>query len=477
MFHRFAALAFICFIVSHACAQPDAVPGQPVVRYDGHRVVTITLRDMRDLRTLEAIGIDPFVCELRQDQPNDFRVPPDRYQALLASGIPHVVRVENLQAAIDAESARLNGPQPRSASWFDDYKNLAAVETYMTELAALRPDLVTEINLGDSLQGRPIRGLRIANDEVDIGRCKPAIFLNSVQHAREWITVMNNMFVADHLVRNYETDAYVRDLVDNADFYIVPVVNPDGYVYTWTTNRFWRKNRRPISASVFGVDLNRNWGYKWGITLPGGAGGTASTDSDVYWGTAPFSEPETQRIRDFVLAHPEIKAHNDIHSSGQLLLWSWGWSPSPSQHHPEWSAIGQEMRNLIRAVHTRVYTPGPIYTTIYPVSGSSVDWFYGTLGVLSMSYELRGPGFDPHPNQILPCAQETLPATLYQAEAMIERYQFVADWNRDCIHDIQDFLEFIADFDQQSSRCDLTGDDLLDILDLLEFFQLFSEGR
>lgn len=470
-------LLLTVLLVGSSHAQPDAIPGQPVVRYDGHRVVSVTLRDLRDLRTLEAIGIEPFVCELRRDQPNDFLAPPDRMEALRASGIPFTVVVEDLQSRIDAEIARLNGPQPRNASWFDEYKNLAAVEAYMAELAVLRPDLVTEIDLGNSLEGRPIRALRIANDAVDLGRCKPAILLNSVQHAREWITVMNSMFVADHLVRNYATDAYVRHLVDNADFYIVPVVNPDGYVYTWTTNRFWRKNRRVNAGGSMGVDLNRNWGYQWGITVPGGAGGNSNGSSEVYWGTGPFSEPETQRLRDFVQSHPEIKAHNDIHSYGQLILWTWGWTPSPAQHQSEWNAIGLEMKSIIHAIHNKTYTIGSIYSTIYPVSGSSVDWFYGTLGALSMTYELRGPGFDPPRTEILPCAQETLPATLYKAEAMIERYQFVADWNRDCIHDILDFLDFFADFGDHAPRCDLNADGELDILDLLDFFQLFSEGR
>lgn len=459
-------------------AQPDARPGEPVVRYDGYRVVSIVIRDFRDVRTLESIGIEPFGCEVRHDQANDFLVPPDRFDALVATGMPHVVTIHDLQPLIDAERARLSAPIARDASWFQDYKNLSAVEDYMDELAALRPDLVTQIDLGISLEGRPIKGLRISNDAVDLGRCKPAILLNSIQHAREWITVMNAMFVADHLVRNYDDDAYVRFLTDNAVFYIVPVMNPDGYVHTWTVNRFWRKNRRPNPGGSFGVDLNRNWGYQWGLSLPGGAGGSPFGSSDVYWGTGPFSEPETQRVRDFVLTHPEIKAHNDIHSYGQMILWSWGWSPTPIFNAPEWNDIGQEMNARINAVHGKTYTYGPIYTVIYPVSGSSVDWFYGTRsGILSMSYELRGPNFAPPPSEILLCAQEILPATHFQAEAMIDRYRFIADWNRDCSHDIVDLLDFIADFDAQDPRCDLVPDGDLDILDILEFIQLFSEAR
>lgn len=475
---RYAIAALITtFLASVVLAQPDAAPDANVVRYDGYRVARLTVRDLRDLRTLESLGIETLACEIPLDAPVDFLVPPDRYDVFLASGIPHEVVVENLQTIVDAERIRLSGPQPRGASWFDDYKNLAAIEAYITELAALRPDLVTEINLGNSIEGRPIRGLRISNDAVDLGRCKPAILLNSVQHAREWISVMTNMYVADQLVREYDSDAFIQYLVDNAEFFIIPVVNPDGYQYTWTTQRFWRKNRRPNGGPSFGVDLNRNWGYQWGVTVPGGGGGNASPDSDVYWGTAPFSEPETQRMRDFILANPQIKAHNDIHSYGQLILWSWGWSPSPVQHQAEWNQIGTEMSSLIRAVHGRNFNVGPIYTSIYPVSGGSVDWLYGARGILSMSYELRGGGFAPPAAEIILSAEETLPATLHQAASMIDRFQFIADWNRDCIHDVLDVLDFVSDFDARETRCDLNADAEIDILDFLEFLQLYSEGR
>lgn len=470
-------LACALIVGLRAQAQPDAIPGEPVVRYDGHRVVTVTPRGVQDLRALGGIGIEPFVCEVPREGPCEFLVPPDRLDALVASGIPFTVVVENLQQVVDAERARLRGPQARTATWFDDYKNLDAVEAYMAELAALRPDLVTLLDLGTTIEGRSIRAMRIANDTVDVGHCKPAMLLNSVQHAREWITVMNTMYVADQLVRNHGTDPYLTQLVDNADFLIVPVANPDGYVYTWTTERYWRKNRRHNSGDSYGVDLNRNWGVAWGTPLPSGAAGTSVPSSDVYWGTGPFSEPETQRLRDFTLAHPEIKSHNDVHSYGQLILWSWGWSPQPCPQHAEWTALANAMRDLIRIPYNRIYRPGPIYTNIYPVAGGSVDWFYGELGILSMSYELRGGSFSPPRTDILPCAIETFPATCLQAEAMIDRYQFITDWNHDCIHDILDVLEFISDFDAADPSVDLNPDGEIDILDVLEFVQLFSERR
>jgi len=89
-------------------------------------------------------------------------------------------------------------------------------------------------------------------------------------------------------------------LVENSekletDYYIMPVVNADGYEYTFTVDRLWRKNRRKAGyAGCSGVDLNRNFGYKWG-----GKGTSKDICKDTYAGSKPFSEPESDAIRNF----------------------------------------------------------------------------------------------------------------------------------------------------------------------------------
>ena len=114
---------------------------------------------------------------------------------------------------------------------------------------------------------------------------------------------MTTVYFADALIQRYDLDPQIQALVDGVEFTIVPIVNTDGYVYSHVTERLWRKNRRDNGDGTFGVDLNRNWSVDWGG--PGSAGNTAS---NTYRGPTPFSEPETQAIRDFVLAHPEIRA-------------------------------------------------------------------------------------------------------------------------------------------------------------------------
>jgi len=94
-------------------------------------------------------------------------------------------------------------------------------------------------------------------------------------------------YVIDYLVENSEKL--------DTDYYILPVVNPDGYEYSFTSERLWRKNRRKVSSvNCSGVDLNRNFGYRWG-----GKGTSRNVCHDTYSGTGPFSEPETDAIRNF----------------------------------------------------------------------------------------------------------------------------------------------------------------------------------
>jgi len=110
-------------------------------------------------------------------------------------------------------------------------------------------------------------------------------------HAREWISPATVSYIVRQLVENRANYTFAN----NVDFYILPVVNPDGYEYSRSGNRLWRKNRNKNNTKCVGVDLNRNFGYKWG-----GAGASKDPCQETYAGPGPFSEPESQAVRDFV---------------------------------------------------------------------------------------------------------------------------------------------------------------------------------
>ena len=467
-------------VASAAWAQPDAPQDEPAVLYTRHRLVEARIETPREMERMLAISGDCWACHPRAGLV-PFRVAPERMEALRASGIEFEVVIEDLQGVVDAERGRIRAARAgaagdRAADWFAEYKNLEEVEARLSALAQARPELVTEFVVGDSLEGRPIRAILVAAPREPGDPCRPTLFLNGTQHAREWINTMTTMHHAERFVEGYGRDAEITDLLSKIDVVVAPVVNPDGFVYSWRRDRFWRKNRRDNGDGTFGVDLNRNWGHMWGLSVPGSLGGSPVTSSQVYRGAGPFSEPETSAVRDYVLATPQIRGSNDIHSYGELILHPWSHSPDPSPDDAVFQAVGDEMQAAVQSVHGRRYRMGRSYGTIYPHAGTANDWFYSR-GIFAYSYELRGPTFAPHPSQIRPCVEEAFAGTLAHGRYLAERYGFITDWDRDCRHTFFDFLAFAEDVAAGAPEADLNGDGVVDFLDFLEFQAIFGSEQ
>ncbi len=364
------------------------------------------------MRTALALTDDIWTCGFSGNSnspdltpaPIDIRLTPDAHAALVASGVPFTLLIPDVQKLIDAERPPAPLLSPRGpGTFFTAHQDYASVSAYVNTLVALRPDMASRLTVGSSLFPRDIFAMRISAPNTPPGS-KPAVILYGCQHAREWITVMSTTYIADQLVRNYNTDANIRRLLDQYEFYIVPIVNPDGYVHTWTTYRLWRKNRRVNSDGSFGVDLNRNWGYQWG-----GSGSSGQPTSDIYRGTAAFSEPCTQALRDFITARPNTVLSFDIHSYSQVILEPWGWSFTLPQETRTYSQITAAMQSAMSASSGGYFYGGETYRALYPVSGGSHDWVLGTTGVLAYGLELRDRGsygFVIPPAEIIPGAQE-----------------------------------------------------------------------
>ncbi len=438
-------------------------------------IVELDIRSAADLARLAAVGGESLACEIRPGRQQAL-APLDALPVLEAAGLAPVVVHPDAYAASQATRDRALATLARGdADWWADYKPPHAVLDKMLELQARRPDLVEIFEIGRSWEDRPILAMRITGPRAEGDPCRPAVLLNSLIHAREWITVMVNMWVAESLINGYGDDAYLTDLVDRVEWIFVPVLNPDGYQHTWDTYRFWRKNRRPADPvyAKIGVDLNRNFSFMWGP----GRGSSNYPGSETYRGPSAFSEPESAAMRDLALATPQLRAHNDIHSFSEMVLFPFGWTPELSADHATFDALAQEMRARILAYRGRSYRVGPVYTTIYPVRGGTVDYFYGDRGVWSFSYELYGSSFDPPADQIRPNAEETLPATLLLGEFVADAYPFRADLNRDCAHTFLDITIFLNAYLAADPDADYDASGGLDFLDVARFIQDFSAGR
>jgi len=383
---------------------PDVLDGVDVVRggvqWARRAAVEVTPADDAERETALAASVD-----LWSDSPDartvTIVVDGAGRAALDAAGIGFTEIVPDIDAVAAAERARLAQPtaqKPRG--WFAEYKRFESVNNYLDTIAAVRPDLAAVERIGSSLEGRPIRAIRISN----AGPQAPAFVINGGQHAREWISVMTTTCLADRLVRRAQTDAAVSTLLDQMQVYIVPVANPDGYAYSWDSDRYWRKNRR----DGHGVDLNRNYPLAFGRK-----GSSNQKASPIYRGTHPFSEPESEALRDLVRRLP-VELHIDFHSFSQLLLYPWSHTGEAAPDKRRLKAQATAMAGAIKATHGKKYDviDG---ASLYPASGTMLDWVYGETQASSFVVELRprrGDGFVLPPDQIVPTCDESLAAVL-----------------------------------------------------------------
>lgn len=271
----------------------------------------------------------------------------------------------------------------------------------MEEVARSYPHLVTLESIGRSYENRDTKLVRISTDTGSSIR-KPTIFIDAGIHAREWIAPAQAIYLIFQLVENYSVNSA---LLRNVDFVILPLVNPDGYEFSRTNTRLWRKTRSPGSLCV-GCDGNRNFDYYWMF-----AGASSSQCSETYAGKNAFSEIETRNLRDAILREPAVVAYLTFHSYGNYFLYPWGWSPALPDNWQELQSLGDQAAAAIRAVAGTRYTVGSSTNVLYEAAGASDDWAMGVAKIpIVYTIELPGGGtygFDLPANRILSVVQET----------------------------------------------------------------------
>lgn len=215
---------------------------------------------------VESLAADVWTERRGPGMPLEVVVTRDKLALFDDLGIAWRMLVPDVDLVAEREAARISASV--TDDWFDEFRDYKAITARMQELAELAPDRVRMHALGTSVENRPIWALQIGNGPTPM-------LINGTQHAREWIASMTAICIADRTVRDHERDLRIRAFLERTTLWVVPVVNPDGYQYSWSANRYWRKNRR----GGHGVDLNRNWSVAWG-----GDGSSSNKRSDVYRG-------------------------------------------------------------------------------------------------------------------------------------------------------------------------------------------------
>lgn len=281
------------------------------------------------------------------------------------------------------------------------------------------PNLISEkFTIGSTVEGREMWTVRVSNSP-DAPTGRPEVWFHSLIHAREPMSMEQNIYFMYWLFENYNIDPIATYILNYRELYFTPVFNADGYEYNRSTNPtgggMWRKNRKLNSGTIYGIDLNRNFGIYsfWNST---NNGSSTSPSSDTYRGLSPFSEIETQNARDFVLSR-NFKGILSYHTYGNYLIRPWGYVDAPSPDENIFQNFSQDM-----VLHNH-YTLGRSNQTVaYGVRGVTDDWYYNDSAhskIIAMTPEVGTgtDGFWPLQSRILPLAKQNVSQNMYFALA------------------------------------------------------------
>ena len=332
--------------------------------------------------------------------------------------------------------------KPTTNIFFGDFQPLSVITPWMRLMQSLFPSHVRLITVGETFEGRQILGLRVGVRpalQEDPSSPRKTILITGGSHAREWISVSSVTYIAYSLITSYGKSSTTTSLLESFDWVFVPTLNPDGYVFTWETDRLWRKNRQPTHLRFCrGLDLDRSYGYQWD-----GDASRGNSCSESYSGETAFAAIETSSLVRWALNETE---HNgvsfvgfvDLHAYSQQVLYPYSFScdaAPPTLENLQEVAIG--MKKAIQHAngkHSAAYDVAPACEGNVAVrpdkdgrreplrrmetgGGSALDWFYHELHV-RYAYQIKlrdtgSYGFLLPKKYIVPTGKEALDAVLH----------------------------------------------------------------
>ncbi|PVH94062.1 Zn-dependent exopeptidase, partial [Periconia macrospinosa] len=245
------------------------------IDYTGFKALRVTLPEASSDLESQLEELAAHILNPGTKEHLDVVVSPEKIDAINNLVPETTVLVEDVGAAIAEEGELVSSDDDEMSvqavpteAWFTAYHSYADHLTFLRDLQGGFTTQSEIITTGTSVQGRTLTGIHIWGSGGS--GSKPAVLIHGTVHAREWITTMTTEYFAWQLLTKYSSNSTIKAMVDKFDFYIIPIVNPDGFAYTQTNDRLWRKNRQTVSGSTcYGRDINRNWPFQW--STAGGA--------------------------------------------------------------------------------------------------------------------------------------------------------------------------------------------------------------
>lgn len=284
-----------------------------------------------------------------------------------------------------------------SELFFKDYRPLHAIYTWLDILADTYPSQVRAEVIGKTHEGRDLRVYHLYSSKYDkkepSGK-KRTIVLSSGAHAREWISVTTTLYVLYQLLTNQKRMAE-KKILENLDFLIVPVLNPDGYEYTWTHDRLWRKNRQSTGVAICnGLDIDSSFPYHWAPSL-----GTPC--SEGYAGQEPLEALEAYYLTDYINKTSERHkyfGYIDFHSYSQSILYPYGYSCEEEPRDKEnLLELAYGIAKVIRWTSGKHYSVLPLcndreFDSEDGSGGCALDYMYKIHAIWAFQIKLRDTG-------------------------------------------------------------------------------------
>lgn len=371
--------------------------------------ITSTKAATSILRHLDALGVIVADHVLVQDGVISVTLHEEEIAALEARGVAVERGLPLVTRAKRDDVGSVGAITDLTTGFVTGYMDAIEVAARITSLAAAFPDLCSVMTLPFTTVGydgslasaagpASVLALRITQNPAE--RSRPGFLMIGGTHAREWMNPLIALELAEQLLQNFDpasTDpevAAINRIVTEGDVIIVPVLNPDGLMYSVHDEAGWRKNRAPNAAAPAcpGVDLNRNYEVYFG-----GAGSSSDPCSDAYRGASALSEAETRNVRWLLEEFPNILVAVDAHSFGDKIL-----RPNPSggsyisslpvsaADHAIYTALEDALRDAIEAVNGRTYAIGSTSNH----AGTSDEYMFFAHRVFAFNTEC-GASFQP----------------------------------------------------------------------------------
>jgi hypothetical protein len=372
------------------------------VRYDGFKVIRYTIRNETEFNSVNKLAdeLDLDVWAVNGVEGwMDVMFPRNALHRLADISLPQEVRIEDVQASLDESDLdqKLNADQQ---DFFANFHTYAEITAWVKQVVAGKGKVES---IGQTYLKNEINAVTLF-----AGTNKKQIIIQCGIHAREWISPSSCCWIISELLKLSSHPL---------QWTIIPVLNVDGFLFTHSSDRLWRKNRQPnTGSSCIGTDMNRNYPFHFG-----GPGSSNNPCTETYRGPVGFSGPAVKNIETLFtkIGSSNLVSYFDIHAYGALWMSPWGYTSTLPADYSEMDRVMKLAVAAVQKVNGRPYTSGNINRVIYPASGGSNDWSYGQLGTVnSYAVEAYGTSFTPPASWIKPIGAEIYAGVLETANSI-----------------------------------------------------------